>query len=263
MLSQRLEAIQFDAARTCTGAFLSTNRNSLLDELGWNTLAERRKNHKLILYYKIANGLTPQYLQELLPPRVADVSNYPLRNARNRSLVPARTVRYKSSFLPSSTVLWNNLTDTVRFRPSLPAFKYNLNNITKSPSPPEWFYTGSRYANILHTRLRLTNPALNAYLFRTGRSPTNACECGYRTENIKHFVIDCPRYAAQRGRLLANIRNLLAPGIHPNMLIDLDSAHLLKLLIEGSDDHDINTNISICNAFQYFIISTGRFLCNN
>ena len=263
LLSQRLEAIQLDAARTCTGAFLSTNRNSLLEELGWNTLAERRKNHKLILYYKIANGLTPQYLRELLPPRVSEISNYPLRNARNRSLVPTRTARYKSSFLPSTTVLWNNLTNSVRFSPSLSIFKSSLNNITKLPSPPDWFHTGSRFANILHTRLRLNNPALNAYLFRTGRSPTCSCECGYKTENIKHFVLDCPLYAAQRGRLLVDIRNLLAPGIHPNMLIDLDSTHLLKLLIHGSDDQDNRTNIAICNAFQYFIISSGRFEYKN
>jgi len=263
LLSQRLEAIQLDAARTCTGALLTTNRNSLLDELGWNTLADRRKNHKLILYYKISNGLTPQYLQQLLPPRVAEISRYPLRNAQNRSLVPARTVRYKSSFLPSTTALWNNLPDNVRFSPSLSSFKSNLNNINKLPSPPEWSYTGSRPANIFQTRLRLNNPALNAYLFRTGRSPTCSCECGYKSENIKHYVLECPLYAAQRDRLLADIRNLIAPGIHPNMLIDLDSKYLLKLLTHGSSDHDINTNIAICNIFQYFIISTGRFQRKN
>ncbi len=259
LLSQRLEAIQLDAARTCTGAFLSTNSISLLDELGWNSLAERRKNHKLILYYKISNGLTPRYLQEHLPPRVAEISNYPLRNAHNRSLVPTRTARYKSSFFPSTASLWNNLTATIRTSPSLPIFKRNLKDNSSLPQPPDWFYTGSRYANILHTRLRLNNPALNFYLFHTGRSPTCSCECGYRAENINHFVLDCPLYAAQRDRLLADIRNLLTPGINPNMLIDLDSTHLLRLLLRGSDELDNPTNIAICNIFQYFIISSGRF----
>ena len=261
-LSQRIEAIQLDAARTCTGALLSTNRNSLLNELGWNTLADRRQNHKLILYYKIANRLTPHYLYDLLPRRVADISNYPLRNSQNRSLFRARTTRYKSSFLPSTTVLWNNLPDRIKFSPSLPSFKQNLNNTIKLSPPPDWFYTGSRYANILHTRFRLNNPTLNAYLFRTGRSPTCSCSCGHRLENIKHFTLDCPHYAAQRGRLLADIRNLLAPGLHPHMLIDLDHNHLLTLLINGSADFDVIINISICNAFQHFLISTGRFQYN-
>jgi len=258
-LSQRLEAIQYEAARTCTGALISTNRTSLLNELGWKTLEERRKQHKLILYYKIINGLTPQYLQELLPPRVADISNYPLRNARNRSLVPARTTRYKSSFLPSTTVLWNNLADNVKLSPSLQLFKNTLINSTSMPLPPEWYYSGSRHASILHTRLRLNNPALNSYLFHNGRSQTNSCACGHKSEDTQHYVLYCPHYAAQRGRLLTIIRDLLAPGIHPNMLIDLDSVYFLKLLLFGSVYLDIETNVSIFNAFHNFIISTGRF----
>ena len=184
------------------------------------------------------------YLQELLPPRVAEVSNYPLRNAQNRSLVPARTTRYKTSFLPSTTVLWNNLSDTIRFSPSLPTFKFNLNN-TKLPSPPEWFYTGSRHANILHTRLRLNNPALNAHLFRTGRSQSSSCECGFRSETVKHYVLECPRTAAQRGRLLADIRHILPADTYPPT-----DSQLLNILLQGSSDYDTTTNISLCNAFQ-------------
>ena len=50
-----------------------------------------------------------------------------------------------------------------------------------------------------------------------------------RSENI----LDCPRYgAAQRGSLPDDIRNLqLVPGIHPNMLIDLDSAHKVNIIM--------------------------------
>ena len=77
-LSLKMESIQLDAARTCTGALITTNSNSLLQELGWTTLAERRKHHKLTLYYKMARGLTPSYIRELLPRQVAEVSRYPL-----------------------------------------------------------------------------------------------------------------------------------------------------------------------------------------
>jgi len=258
-LSQRIEAIQLDAARTCTGAFLSTNRNSILNELGWNSLGDRRNNHKLTMYYNIVNGLSPPYLQELLPRNVADITNYALRNARNRSIMYARTTRFKSSFFPSTTVLWNNLPDRIRFSPSLSTFKLNLNNSTRLEPPHDWYYTGSRYPNILHTRIRLKNPALNSYLFRTGRSPVCSCECGYKSETIKHFLLECPRYAAQRGRLLAEIRNQIAPGLNPNMLAALDIDHLLNLMIQGSEDLDSATNISISNAVQYFLISSGRF----
>ena len=33
-----LESVQYEAARVCTGAFLNTKRESLLEELGWETL---------------------------------------------------------------------------------------------------------------------------------------------------------------------------------------------------------------------------------
>ena len=259
VLSQRLESIQLDAARTCTGALFSTNGNSILGELGWSPLADRRKNHKLLMFYKMVNNLVPQYLRDLLPPRVADISNYPLRNAQNRSLPLARTSKYKSSFLPSTTVLWNYLPENIRLSPSFASFKSNLHRSTMTPSPSPWFYTGTRYVNILHTRMRLNNPALNTYLFRTGRSPTSSCECGSRSETIKHYLLECPLYAAHRDRLLADIRDLLAPGIHPNMLIDLDSNHLLNLLLHGTADLEINDNICVFNAVHYYILSTGRF----
>ncbi len=259
VLSQRLESIQMDAARTCTRALLSTNCNSILEELGWSSLADRRKNHKLFMFYKMANNLVPQYLRDLLPLRVAEISNYPLRNAQNRSLPPVRTSKYKSSFLPSTTALWNCLPETTRLSPSFASFKSNLYRSTKLPSPPPWIYTGTRYVNILHTRMRLNNPALNAYLFRTGRSPSPSCECGCQSETTKHYIIECPLFAAHRDRLLADIRDLLAPGIHPNMLIDLDSDHLLNLLLHGNADLDINVNLSIFNAVHCYILSTGGF----
>jgi hypothetical protein len=258
-LSQKIDSLQLDAARTCTGALLSTNRNSIMHELGWNSLSDRRKNHKLNLYYKMVNGLTPSYLQELLPRRVAEVSNYPLRNARNMSQFPARTTRYKTSFMPSTTALWNSLSLQIRNSPSLSVFKSNLNNIIKLPPPPQWYYTGSRYANILHTRIRLKNPLLNFYLFRTGRSPECSCECGFPSETIKHFILECPHYATQRRRLLADVRTLIAPGTHPHMLIYLNSNHFINLLLHGSDDFNNDTNISIFNSIQYFMISSGRF----
>ena len=51
--TQRLESVQYDAARTVLGALPTTSRVSLLDELGWETLSARRNSHKLIQYYKM------------------------------------------------------------------------------------------------------------------------------------------------------------------------------------------------------------------
>ena len=37
----------------------------VLKELGWSKLANRRTNHRLVLFYKILNNLAPQYLKRL------------------------------------------------------------------------------------------------------------------------------------------------------------------------------------------------------
>ena len=57
--SQLLESVQYDAARICTGAFWNTNRASLLNELGWETLETRRMCVRLNLLYKMINELVP------------------------------------------------------------------------------------------------------------------------------------------------------------------------------------------------------------
>ena len=55
----------------------------LLTELGWDTLQERRRKHKLIILYKIVNSLTPNYLSDLLPPLVGDNNPYSFKNAND------------------------------------------------------------------------------------------------------------------------------------------------------------------------------------
>ena len=57
--------IQNEAARIVTGATKLVSLQSLYIDTGWESLAARREKHKLILYYKMQNGLTPEYLSSL------------------------------------------------------------------------------------------------------------------------------------------------------------------------------------------------------
>ena len=50
-------------------------------ETGWETLGSRRKNHKLTMFYKMKNGLCPDYLVSLVPATVGSVSQYPLHSS--------------------------------------------------------------------------------------------------------------------------------------------------------------------------------------
>ena len=50
-----IERIQYYAALAITGTWQGTSRNKLYDELGWESLSDRRWLQRLILLYKIRN----------------------------------------------------------------------------------------------------------------------------------------------------------------------------------------------------------------
>ena len=68
--SNELDKIQNEAARIVTGATKLASIDFLHTETGWETLGPRRKIHKLTMFYKMKNGLCPDYLGSLVPATV-------------------------------------------------------------------------------------------------------------------------------------------------------------------------------------------------
>ena len=62
----KLEKVQYRACLAITGAIQGTSRIKLYDELGLHSLIKRRWCNKLIFFYKIVNGLLPDYLYSCL-----------------------------------------------------------------------------------------------------------------------------------------------------------------------------------------------------
>ena len=62
-----LEGIQLVDARVVTGARKETHRASLLKDLSWHTLENRRSVHKLVMMYKMFNKLVPPVFAVLMP----------------------------------------------------------------------------------------------------------------------------------------------------------------------------------------------------
>ena len=78
-----LESIQYQAARIVTGCWQGTSLDKLYNEIGWESLHERRRYRRLSLYYKINSNMTPNYLR-------SHINNTPL----------GHTNRYNQSFFP-------------------------------------------------------------------------------------------------------------------------------------------------------------------
>ena len=64
---EEIERIQYHAARAITGAWKGSSRAKLYEELGWESLSERRRSRRILQTYKIEKNFTPSYLKEKLP----------------------------------------------------------------------------------------------------------------------------------------------------------------------------------------------------
>ena len=58
----RIEKVKYKACLAITGTIQGTSRETLYEDLGLHWLVKRRKGNKLIFFYKIVNGLLPDYL---------------------------------------------------------------------------------------------------------------------------------------------------------------------------------------------------------
>ena len=121
--SLHLENVQRRAALVCTGAYRHTSNDALFAELGWQPLRIRRQIHKVSLFYKVVNSLTPPYLKSIIPRSTGH--QYRLRSDANASL-PIRYSRLsctRNAFVHSTVKLWNNLSVDARSVESLPCLK--------------------------------------------------------------------------------------------------------------------------------------------
>ena len=64
----QLESVQTEACRIITGSTKYCNKEKMLQDLHWESLRERRRKHRLILFYKMVHKMTPEFLSELVPP---------------------------------------------------------------------------------------------------------------------------------------------------------------------------------------------------
>ena len=91
----------------------------LYQELGLESLHDRRWYRKLLLFFKICKGEAPQYLKDLLPPLVSqrDVQSQIFRPIKSNSIY------FANSFLPYCVSEWNKLNSEIRQINSISQFK--------------------------------------------------------------------------------------------------------------------------------------------
>ena len=86
-----------------------------------------RGKHKLLLFYKMQNDLSPEYLTSLVPPTDGNNRNYNPRNSTNLQTMHSNIQLYYKSFLPSVIRDWKDLPQEIQKSDSFSTFKRKLN----------------------------------------------------------------------------------------------------------------------------------------
>lgn len=237
-----LENIQIEALRIVTGGTKVCSIQKLYDDTKCETLSKRRYEQKLCHLYKIINGATPVYLHRLLPPRVQQISRYPLRNSDDFSTPISHTVTYSTSFIPSTIRDWNALSQNIKDAQTLNSFKLKLKGTRNHIQPHFDTIQVSRIGQILHTRLRLRCSSLNQELFQKNLVSSPLCSCG-SVETPSHFFFTCTKYVTQRQQHLLSLPHQLS----------------LSLLLNGDPNESETVNNIIFKHAQLYILATKRF----
>ena len=214
-------------------------------------MSNRRWAHRLVIFYKIHNDLTPSYLAEHIPKRnELDIS---LRN-RIVNTPLTRTERYKNSFVPYTIKAWENLENKAKSKPSVQSFKKCLNDFISLPGHT-FFGIYDKYGIKLLTKIRVSFSDLRDHRFNHNfNCESPLCQCGIEDETSVHFFLRCPLYTAQRSTLLCKISAIISSDVTV-----LPDEHLFFILVYGSNVYNFVSNKLILTETITYIRNSGRF----
>ena len=253
--TQKLEQTQYLAALAVTGTWRGTNRQRLFNELGWETLYDRRWYRRLCHLFSLINSKSPEYLYSELP-QVRQMQ-YSLRNLSSFEQPVSRTVRFASTYFHNALFEWNLLDDETRNSKSLFQFKHKLLEIVRPLGNSTYKICDISGVKLL-TKLRVHFSALNEHRFKHAfdcLSPV--CFCGKDNENNKHFLLHCPLYDVLRGDLFDQLSDV--PGLDIASISNMDDDTLCHRLLFGDPSLGIIENRVILEATISFIKNSGRF----
>ena len=118
----KLEMVQRRAARFVKSRYKRTDSvTAMLDELGWPILSKRRKDARLILFYKIINNLAQVPHEHILTKAYEGTRK---KNNHKFRHIAVNTSQYRQSFFPKTVGPWNQL--SFADSPTLENFLTNL-----------------------------------------------------------------------------------------------------------------------------------------
>ena len=206
----KVEMVKYQAALAITGAWQGSSRSKIYDELGWETLPDRRKGRRVLLINKIINNNTPSYLNEKLPPFCREMFSGNIRITFHA--IRCKTYRYMNSFFPDAIASWNLVMEIFNYKviPSTSLLKHDIISLIRPES--KYFFkihdpTGLRY--LFQLRLRLSPLKGHKHCHNFLDTPSGNCHCNQGIEDTSHFLLSCPSYTTQRASLVTSVKEIL------------------------------------------------------
>ena len=243
---QRLESLQYNAALAITGVIRGTSKEKLYNELGLESLQNRRLYRKLSFLYKVIANQSPLYLFNMIPMQN---TSRPSRGSDNIPLLGTKHNFFQNSYFSATIKEWNRLDIDIRKSDSISIFKKVRplpNKISNSHNPQ-----GLK----LLTRLRLGLSYLRYHKFKHNFLDTinPLCSCGSDIETALHFLLYCPNFMQCRNTLLSEISEINSELITRNDLA------LTETLLFGDNSFSQYDNSRILDATIAFIVTSKRF----
>ena len=249
----KLDRLQYRAAKLTTMALKYTSKQKIFIELGWESIEKRIEYLSLCLFHKIHIHETRSLVRQCLPPTI----QYPRFTRSNKyyNSYPVTNKDFCNSFFPRSSETWNNLPFYLR-NMNMVDFKTELGKLMK-PQKSKLLSCGSRFGNSIHTQLRLGHSQLNDHLFNVRLSATTRCLCG-GLETTEHYLHDCFLYDTERKTLHEELQ-----GVLEHNLGKYSKRELTQILLHGEkpDNPDkYQHNKLLFRYVQKYLIQTKRLV---
>ena len=108
----KLDKIQYNAAKLVTSTLHYTSKEKLFAELGWESIKQRADFLGLTLFHKIHCKLTRPLVNNCMPELLARPQN--LRSDKVYRQLHGTGIKYRNSFFPYMSRLWNKLPKTAK-----------------------------------------------------------------------------------------------------------------------------------------------------
>jgi hypothetical protein len=249
---ERMESIQYNAAKLTTGALKYTSKAKLNQELGWETISDRAEYLGLTLFHKIhKNHCRPLVGKNLQP---FDINKQHHRSNGGYVPFPQKSVNFSNSYFPYFTRKWNMLKKDTKIL-NLEDFKSHT-KLNLKPPKFKHFQRGYKLSCTLLTRIRVGQSDLNTHRFKVGQTDSTTCMCLHPHETPEHYITQCFLYTEERRTLFSQIEKFI-----PRFKL-CSMKRQFEILTQGYEINNpelVKINTQIMKFTQNFILKTKRF----